>query len=157
VTEQRLVEPWNALAEALSLLAAGWRGKLLPTTATGRRRAAAMQARLRQSYELGSYSIARAAETIADQLARLRTAAENGLVEPGDLLLEVRTLLAGAAPILTELAEQAAEARLELDLTAEPAELVPVFELPRLASRLEPLDSPTAELLTRTPALDGAV
>lgn len=157
VTEQRLVEPWNALAEAVSLLMTGRAGTTLGTTPAGRARAGLVQARLRNCYELGSFSVARAAETIADQLARLRTMAEDGPAEPGDLLLEVRTLLAGAAPILIGLAEQASAAGLELDLTAAPAEQVPAFELPRLASHHEPLDNRTAELITRTPALDGAV
>ncbi|HEV2887562.1 MAG TPA: class I tRNA ligase family protein [Jatrophihabitans sp.] len=157
VTEQRLVEPWNALAEAISLLMADRSGTTLATTPAGRARAALMLARLRGCYELGSYSVARAAETIIDQLARLRTAAEDGPAEPGDLLLEARTLLAGAAPILIGLAEQAIAAGLELDLTAEPAGSVPAFELPRLACHNETPDSPAAELITRTPALDGAV
>jgi methionyl-tRNA synthetase len=157
LTDQRLVEPWNALAEAISLLMTGRAGTTLATTPAGRARACLMLSRLRGCYELGTYSIARAAETIADQLARLRTAAEDGTAEPGDLLLEVRTLLAGAAPILTGLAEQATAAGLELDLTAEPAGTVPNFELPRLASHTGSLESPAPELLTRTPALDGAV
>jgi len=157
VTEQRLVEPWNALAEAISLLMAGRAGTTLATSAAGRARAALVQARLDRCYQLKGYSVARAAETIADQLARLRTAAEDGLAEPGDLLLEARMLLAGAAPILTGLAERAGAAGVELDLTAAPAETVPAFELPRLAYHDTP-DSPTAaELITRTPALDGAV
>lgn len=155
VTQQRLVEPWNALAEAVSLLIAGRSGGTLVTTPAGRSRAALVLARLRAAYELDSYSVARAAETFADQLARLRTLAEDGSPEPGDLLLEVRTLLAGAAPILIDLAEQARAAGVELDLTAEPAAEVAAFELPRLAGRLDPPDSP--ELLARTPALDGAV
>ena len=41
VTEQRLVEPWNALAEAVSLLMAGRPGTVLATTAAGRARASA--------------------------------------------------------------------------------------------------------------------
>ena len=157
VTERRLIEPWNALAEAISLLIAGRAGAMLATTPAGRSRAALVQARLRGCYELATYSVARAAETVADQVARLRRLAEDGAVEPGDLLLEARTVLAGAAPILIDLAQQASSAGVQLDLTAEPADEVPAFELPRLASRIEPPDSPTAELLTRTPALDGAV
>ena len=157
VTGQRLVEPWNALAEAISLLMTGRTGTTLATTPAGRARAELVLTRLRRCYELDGFSIARAAETIADQLGRLRTAAEDRTAEPGDLLLEVRALLAGAAPILTGLAEQAAAAGLELDLTAEPAAQVPAFELPRLAYHTETPDSPSAELLTRTPALDGAV
>lgn len=157
VTERRLIEPWNALAEAISLLIAGRAGAMLATTPAGRSRAALVQARLRGCYELATYSVARAAETIAEQVARLRNLAEDGAVQPGDLLLEARTLLAGATPILIDLAQQAGSAGVELDLTAEPAEEVPAFELPRLARRIEPPDSPAAELLTRTPALDGAV
>jgi len=157
VTELRLIEPWNALAEAVSLIIAGRSGSTLATTPTGRARAGLVQARLRAAYDLDTFSAARAAETFADQLARLRTMAEDGSVEPGDLLLEARTLLAGAAPILIDLAARAIAAGVELDLLGEPATEVPAFELPRLASRTESPDSPSAELLTRTPALDGAV
>lgn len=157
VTEDRLVEPWNALAEVISLLMAGRSGTTLPTTPAGRARAELVLSRLRDCYQLATYSVARAAETLVDQLARLRTMAEDGPAEPGDLLLEVRALLAGASPILIGVAEQAAAAGVELDLTAIPAEQVPAFELPRLATRTEAPDSPAAELITRTPALDGAV
>ena len=115
VTELRLIEPWNALAETVSLLIAGRAGTMLATTPSGRARAALVQARLRAAYELDTFSVARAAETFADQVARLRVMADNGSVEPGDLLLEVRTLLSGAAPILIDLAARAGAAGMALE------------------------------------------
>jgi len=132
VCRQRLVEPWHVLADALEL--ATLTGALptdgpLPVTADGRRRAAAITERFAGCYRLPGFSIARAAETIAGQLARLAAAVEaDGLT--GDLLAQLRALLAGAAPILIDAAEAAQAAGWELS-TAPAAELVPV-PLPRL-------------------------
>ena len=132
--QRRLVEPWNGLADALSLAMMGAdTATPLPTTAAGRQRAAAMARRLRLCYELPSFSVTRAAETIATQLGRLRASADP--VPAGDLLLEVRTLLALAAPILIDAADRASTAGVDLDLTAGPTQqpdAVAAFLLPRL-------------------------
>ncbi|HET6208864.1 MAG TPA: class I tRNA ligase family protein [Jatrophihabitans sp.] len=150
ITERRLVQPWNALADAVSLL--GMAGdQTLPTTPDGRRRATVLAGRIQACYQLSGFSIARAANTIADQLARLRAEADS-CREPGDLLLQARTLLACAAPILIDLADQASADGLELRLADQPTSIT-AFELPRLAYPSGAgQDSPT-----RSPALDGAV
>jgi len=130
VTRRRLVTPWNALADALALATAG-AGPVLTTSAAGRRRAAVMARRFGLCYELGDYSLTRAAETIVGQLVRLAAAAASP-DRLGDLLLEVRTLLAYAAPILIDAADRATGAGVDLRLAATGADLVPVFDLPRL-------------------------
>jgi methionyl-tRNA synthetase len=134
VTRQ-LVEPWNALAGAVSrAVAEADRTAALATTPAGRARCAAMLDRFASCYELPGLSVNRAAETVLTQLARLRRLAETAgaRVAPGDLLLEVRTLLAGAAPILVDVAERADESNVDLRLTVDPPEALGVFELPRL-------------------------
>jgi methionyl-tRNA synthetase len=151
VATQRLVEPWNAIADAVSLLSMGSAATPLPTTAEGRQRSAAMVERLRNCYELPGYSVARAAETIAGQLSRLRAALDSGIA-PGDLLLQVRTMLAGAAPILIDLAARAADSGIELSFE-QPSSIAP-FELPRLAY---PTSTEAAVSSTRSPAFDAAV
>lgn len=133
VVTTRLVEPWNALADSLALAVAGGDpGAELPTTPIGRGRAAALLARFRHNYDLPECSMSRAAESVAGQLARLLSVAAAGRVAPGDLLLEVRTLLAGAAPILIDAAGRAAAAGVDLSLTAGSPAGVRPFELPRL-------------------------
>lgn len=153
VTEHRLVEPWNAVADAVSLLGTGAEpGTLLPTTPGGRRRAAAAARRVRLSYELPHYSAARAAETVAGQLVRLRESAEAAVVTgdavPGDVLLAARTLLACAAPILIDVAERARAAGIDLDPAADPPAAVALFELPRLPSTHDNLAAVAVETVT---------
>jgi methionyl-tRNA synthetase len=132
VMTRRLVKPWHDLADALAMALVGAdRSTPLATTSAGRRRAAAMRDRFLSCYELPGFSTVRAAETVLGHLARLRVLADDALVAPGDLLLEVRTLLAGAAPILVDVAELAVAAGIDLALTG-PADAVPAFELPRL-------------------------
>jgi len=128
---QQLSAPWNALAEAMSSLLGGLSGTL-PVTPAGRRRAAAMLDRFRGCYELPGYSMNRAAETVLTQLTRLRDLAGGSAISAGDLVLEVRTLLAGAAPILVDAAKTATEHGVDLSFTAEPPTSIAVFELPRL-------------------------
>lgn len=133
---RRLVEPWNALADALSLALDGIdRARPLPTTEAGRGRCDAMLGRFRACYELPGFSMNRAAETVLVQLARLRAAAAVGSrAQLGDLLLQTRMLLAGAAPMLVDIAGRARTAGVELNLT-EPADAgvgIDAFELPRL-------------------------
>jgi methionyl-tRNA synthetase len=153
---RRLVEPWNALADAVTAISAHERkpslapaaenqtpgaftrpsAAALPTTAAGRERASAMAARLRLCYELPAFSAARTAETVLAQLTRLRASA-GGPVVPGDLLLEVRTLLAYAAPILIDTADAARADGIDLGLSGSDATEVHPFELPKLPG-LEP-------------------
>jgi methionyl-tRNA synthetase len=130
---RRLGEPWNALVEAMSLALNDVTGSL-PVTPDGRRRAAAMLERFRGCYELPGFSMNRAAETVLTHLTRLRGLAGDPRITLGDLLLEVRTLLAGAAPILIDVAERAAAAGVDLSLAAEVPHTVAVFDLPRLPS-----------------------
>jgi methionyl-tRNA synthetase len=135
VVQRRLVAPWNALAAAVSAALADTDGSAaLPTSPAGRRRATAMLDLFRGCYELPGYSVSRAAETLVTQLARLRDAAQagTGRVAPGDLLLEVRTVVAAAAPILIDVADAAASSGTDVSLLAGlPAAMAP-FDLPRL-------------------------
>jgi methionyl-tRNA synthetase len=116
VSRERLVEPWNRLAEALAKAAANATGAaVLPVSAQGRALAATMLARFDFNYEMPNYSLNRCADTILSQIARLSKMA-TGLdgrsfdEEPtgwGDLILQVRALVALSAPILIDLAAAA--------------------------------------------------
>jgi methionyl-tRNA synthetase len=119
VTSRRLVEPWNDLAEALD-------GEVsTEVTSGGWERAAAVLDRFRACYELPAFSLTRAAEAIVVQLERLRRRA--AVRVDGDLFLEVRALVAGAAPILIDVAAG-------LDTTLSPAPLaLPRIAVPELA------------------------
>jgi methionyl-tRNA synthetase len=141
VTSRQLVEPWNDLADAVSsALGRIDRAGPLPTTEAGRRRAAAMVQRFRLCYELATYSLTRAAETIAGQVERLRARARALETGPdagdparaGDLLLELQTLLACAAPVLIDVTDRAEAAGGQLSLGADQPEVVSAFRLPRL-------------------------
>jgi methionyl-tRNA synthetase len=152
VTEQRLVQPWNSLADAVSLLGMSGDRTPLPISPDGRRRATALAERITSCYRLPGFSIARAARTVAEQLDRLRAEADADR-PPGDLLLQARTLLACAAPILIDLAEQATAGGIDLRPAVEQPTSITAFELPRLAYPAGAgQDTPT-----RSPALDGAV
>ena len=120
VTGTRLVGPWNRLAGTLGKAIAGARGgeAPLPVSAAGRSRAAIMLDRFDLCYEMPSYSLNRAADTILVQISRLAGHAADleglGIDEAptawGDLFLEVKALLALAAPILVDLAAAARQA-----------------------------------------------
>jgi methionyl-tRNA synthetase len=131
VMRTRLTEPWNGLAGALRRVVAG--ADAHPTTDAGRRRCTLLRERFRACYELPEFSLSQAAGTVLDQLARLRASAEAGAVPAGDLLLEVRTWLAGAAPILIDVAGRVAASGVELDLTGELPSVVRTFELPEVS------------------------
>jgi methionyl-tRNA synthetase len=117
VTGTRLVEPWNRLAGTLGKAVANAPGSdaPLPVSAAGRRRAAIMVDRFDLCYEMPGYSLNRAADTILIQVSRLarQAAGLEGLGTDeapeawGDLFLEVKALLALAAPILIDLAAAA--------------------------------------------------
>jgi methionyl-tRNA synthetase len=140
VSTSVLVEPWNRLAALTRLPAGVAPGDPLPTTEAGRRRAATVVDRFRLCYELPTYSVSRAARTVVGQLSRLREAAElaDPLADPGtgqlgDLLLELRALLACAAPILVDVADRAA-AGVEVAMTVDQPTTIAAFELPTLAA-----------------------
>jgi len=122
ITQQRLVQPWNRLADKLgkTVAEAGFQAPL-PVSAGARGRAAIMVERFRACYELAGYSLTRAADLIVVQLDRLwRRASQLDeldasnqsavLSQLGDLFTEVKALLACASPILIDLAEAAAQA-----------------------------------------------
>jgi methionyl-tRNA synthetase len=118
VTRMRLVRPWNRLAETVGKAAANAAGPRLPVSAVGRARAATMFERFDFNYEMPNYSMNRCADTILTHIDRLdRLAADldgRGLDDQpeawGDLILQVKALLALSAPILIDLATTAREA-----------------------------------------------
>ncbi|MFD5011098.1 class I tRNA ligase family protein [Streptomyces chartreusis] len=137
VTERRLIGPWNRLAEALDALAPAGAGSPLPTTATGRDRAAGIIERFRLTYELDGFNLGRSAENVVAALDRLAAAVQeprerDDALGTGDLLLQVRALLACAAPLLIDAAAEATAAGVDLALDAEQPEKITPFVLPRL-------------------------
>ena len=115
IARQRLADPWNELADLLGK-ASATAGLVLPVSDQARARADAVLARFRLCYDLPTFSLTRAADLIAAQVARLLREARSlgdqagaaggaGTERLGDLFYEVSTLIAGAAPILVDLAE----------------------------------------------------
>jgi methionyl-tRNA synthetase len=137
VVTRRLIEPWNALSDALAKASSGHAARTaLSYTEQGQRRAATLASRFRLCYELPDFSITRAAQTIAGQLGRLReeaVLAESDQSGLADVLLEVRTLLAWSAPILIDIAEQVAADGVDLSIdVGDDSGTTPVLALPRL-------------------------
>ncbi|MEO6504358.1 MAG: class I tRNA ligase family protein [Jatrophihabitantaceae bacterium] len=149
VTRERLVEPWNRLAETIGKAVANAAGgaPVLPVSAQGRGRAATMLTRFDFHYEVPNYSLNRCADAILTQIARLgRLAAAldgHGLDEQpeawGDLILQVQALLALSAPILIDLAAAARQSG-GFDGVLEPG----AFEVSEVAPFNPPLLSLTA-------------
>jgi len=147
VTRERLVQPWNRLAEIVGKAAANGAGALLPVSDSGRERAATMLARFDFHYEMPNYSLNRCADAILTQIGRLGRLAEaldgRGLDEEpaawGDLILQVQALLALSAPILIDLAEAARQAG-GFDAVLRPG----AFEVSEVAAFAPPLLSLTA-------------
>jgi methionyl-tRNA synthetase len=125
ITTTRLVTPWNELAEAVEKAVADLpEGTLLPTTERGRGRARAVIERVKLCFRLEHLSLGRAAETVLAQVGRLRAAASevDSAEDLGDLMLELRTLLACASPFFVDTTEG-----ITPDLDAElPHEIAPV-------------------------------
>ncbi|MFE4667292.1 class I tRNA ligase family protein [Streptomyces sp. NPDC056716] len=125
VTGARLVEPWNRVAAK----AGRWTGQTLPVSAASREAADRITERFAAAYELDTFSLGRAAETLAEQLGRLdRWEVTDD--RAGDFCHQVQTLLRGAAPILIDLAERAG-----IDTRLTPADrttAITVRDLPRL-------------------------
>lgn len=135
VATRQLVDPWNDLADALVEASTSVpTGALLDVSAEGKRRAATITARFTACFELPTFSLTRAAATLSEQLQRLRSLARNarGPGQLGDVALQVQTLVACAAPILVDAAEQAFQAGMP---STWPSDAYPdSIELPRLPS-----------------------
>jgi methionyl-tRNA synthetase len=144
VSRERLVEPWNRLADIIGKAVANASGAtpVLPVSAVGRARVATMLARFDFNYEMPNYSLNRCADTILTQIGRLGRLADtldgHGLDdEPeawGDLILQVSALLALSAPILIDLAEAARQAG-GFDGVLSPA----AFDVAEVAAFVPPL------------------
>lgn len=154
ITAQRLVGPWNRLADLLAaaVAASGVAGEVLPVSVPARGRVAAVLERFRACYELSSFSLTRAADLVVVQLDRLQCVAagldtsgpDSDREQLGDLFAELRVLIACASPILIDLAAATARAGgFECTLGAEALEVTP-FALPRLAANVSAPAGPTA-------------
>jgi methionyl-tRNA synthetase len=132
VAAERLVAPWNELAETLGKLTAevGGESAALPVTTEASERAAVMVSRFALNYELEDFSLSRAADLVVQHVERLRAGAGQALKENldqevlrgrlSDLFLELRALIGCASPILIDLAGRAAHAGgFELRITAD--------------------------------------
>jgi methionyl-tRNA synthetase len=71
--------------------------------------------------------------------------------ELGDLLLEIRALLAGAAPLLVDTAAQAEADGVDLRLGTEPSDVIAAFRLPELP----PVDRDGADRTTAFEVIAG--
>jgi methionyl-tRNA synthetase len=119
MAEERLIGPWNQLAGVLAKAVANAGGSAkLPVSPTARGRVAAMLERFDLTYEMPTFNLNRAADTVLVHIDRLRRRAVAldgaGLDEQpeewGDLFCEVKALLALASPLLIDLATAAQEA-----------------------------------------------
>ncbi|HEY6788840.1 MAG TPA: class I tRNA ligase family protein [Trebonia sp.] len=148
VAAQRLVDPWNDLVTALTKLTAEVGDGPLPVSAQTPAMAAAMVTRFGLCFELATFSLSRASELIAQNVERLRAHAQRALAQDldadtlrvrlGDLFLQVRALVCCAAPVLVDLAAEAATAGgFELRASAAAFEVTrtAAFAVPRLSMR----------------------
>jgi methionyl-tRNA synthetase len=148
---ERLVGPWNDLSAALAELTAqvGLDGAPLPVSAQAPARAAAMVSRFSSCFERATFSLARAAELVAQNVERLRAHARRALADNldrdslrlvlGDLFLQLRALVTCSSPILIDLAAETARAgRLDLRMSAEAFDVseTTAFPVPRLSLRV---------------------
>ncbi|WP_405010269.1 class I tRNA ligase family protein [Kitasatospora sp. NBC_01539] len=129
VTGTRLVEPWNRIAARVDRWADTGE---LPVSDRSRKAAARIAERFAATYELRTFSLVRATETLADQLARL-AGWEPLPDQAGDYCHQVEAVLRCAAPILPDLAELALPDT-AFRAAAEAATIVP-RRLPRLVGR----------------------
>ncbi|WP_174533559.1 class I tRNA ligase family protein [Micromonospora chalcea] len=130
VVDTRLVQPWNRLAGALAGLAVP-DGTVLPVSTAGRTRARTVADRLSRHYRDDRFSPAGVADTLATQLERLaRTDLHADSV--ADVLAQVQTLLAYAAPVLIDVTGTLAAAGVPLRIDDRPLEKVTMFRLPTL-------------------------
>ncbi len=161
VAEQRLVAPWNELAATLAKLSAEVGARPLPVSPQTPAQAAAIVARFSVCYELETFSLTRAAELMAQNVERLLGRAQRALTEGlatgalpngsrstdtlcvrlGDLFLQLRALISCAAPILVDLAANAARAGdvdLRMHAGAFDRSQTTAFPVPSLSLRTAP-------------------
>ncbi|MEU9508443.1 class I tRNA ligase family protein [Micromonospora sp. NPDC048170] len=130
VVDTRLVQPWNRLAAALAELNVP-DGTVLPVSTAGRDRTQAMVGRLRRHYDDERFSPSAVTDTIATQLDRLAC----HRIDPdtvADVLAQVQTLLAYAAPVLIDVTDTLAGAGVRLRIDDGPGDKVTMFRLPML-------------------------
>jgi methionyl-tRNA synthetase len=157
MTSQRLAGPWNRVAEATASVAARAPAGPLPTSPDGRRRATAIADEFRRCYELRGFSPARAAGQVLDLLSSLAGAGTADAVPggtgrlghqasaaAGDLLIAVRALLAGSAPMLIDTAARAAATGVDVTMTSDPPAAIEPFGLPPLPGERERSSSSAA-------------
>lgn len=156
VGEDRLVGPWNRIVAALdeAVTRLELEGRSLTVPAGALERAGTVVERFRIFYELRDFSPSRAADAIVSQLGRLERRLANGaLAGPGaraevaGICHELLTLVACAAPILIDLADEVRR-RSGLPLTipaAQEATDVAVFRFPALS--LTAMSTAAAEMV----------
>lgn len=141
VAGERLVRPWNRLAETLTaaLNQLARPDQALPVPPIAAARAGLMVERFTTCYELDTFSLNRAADLIVSHLARLERDAgriDGDITRVGGLYHELLTLVTCAAPLLIDLADQVREragSALTLsDLGAHPASQARGFSVPQL-------------------------
>ncbi|MFF3868868.1 class I tRNA ligase family protein [Micromonospora sp. NPDC001898] len=137
VVATRLVRPWNLLATALAELTIP-DGAVLPVSAAGRARARVVADRLRRHYHDDRFSPGGVADTIATQLDRLARAHINPDTA-ADVLAQVQTLLAYAAPILIDVTDTLAGAGVRLRIDDGSVDKVTMFRLPMLPATFDQL------------------
>lgn len=143
---ERLVPLWASLVENMSELPPELRGgDRLAVSAEGKARALVIQKRLSDCYALATFSLRDAVNAILMQVERLEKRSKQlaaqlashsaGVADtdPGDLWLELQTLLAMGAPVVTAWEAYAAGT---VDVGA--AESVEPFRVPEFHLRLDP-------------------
>ncbi|HEX5541037.1 MAG TPA: class I tRNA ligase family protein [Micromonospora sp.] len=126
----RLVHPWNRLATALAELPIV-DGRVLPVSPAGRNRARAVADRLRRHYHDDRFSPSAIADTLATQLERLADSRIDADTA-ADVLAQLQTVLAYAAPILIDVADTLTGDGVRLQLDDGSADKVAMFRLPLL-------------------------
>nr|WP_240956522.1 class I tRNA ligase family protein [Micromonospora sp. HNM0581] len=131
----RLVEPWNRLATALDELTIP-DGTVLPVSPAGLARARTVADRLGRPYQDDRFSPSRVADTIAtqlDRLARHRIDSDNA----AEVLSQVQTLLAYAAPLLIDVTDSLAVSGVPLRIAERAVDKVTMFRLPMLSATFD--------------------
>ncbi|MEU6868963.1 class I tRNA ligase family protein [Streptomyces sp. NPDC046876] len=130
VTRERLVQPWNRVADEVGAWAERAQGPL-PVSERSRAAAARMLERFDAACDVRRFSLTAVAFTLTEQLARLDRR-DVAPADAGDFCHEVDVFLRCAAPVLIDLAEQAALPDPSIPARSTATQITPV-RLPRLA------------------------